>query len=55
MSDKKVTKKIVLEIEWTSVDNFDDPKYWDWRRVKSVMTIDKIKYIGEYTENKDTE
>ena len=35
MSDTKIVKKIVLEIEWTSMDNFDDPKYWDWRRVKS--------------------
>lgn len=46
MSDKK-TAKIVLEIEWTSTDpSLDLPSLWDWRRIKTPMSLDKVKYVG---------
>ena len=53
--DNKKSLKIVLDIEWTMRDNFDLPEHWDWRRIKSSMGIDRVKYLGEYTENKDKE
>lgn len=49
MSDKKIAK-IVLEIEWTSTDpSLDLPSLWDWRRIKSPMSLDKVKYVGLYS------
>jgi hypothetical protein len=51
--DNKRNIKIVLDIEWTLRDNFDLPEHWDWRRIKSSMGIDRVKYLGEYKENKN--
>jgi len=53
MNDNKVkTARIVLEIEWTSVDStLDLPSLWDWKRIKAPMSIDKVKYIGIQTSN----
>lgn len=50
MNDNKKTAKIVLEIEWTSRTDptMDLPSLWDWKRIKSPMSIDKVKYIGIY-------
>ena len=31
-------------------DNFDLPENWDWRRIKSTMSIDRVKYLGELDE-----
>ena len=46
MNDKK-TAKIILEIEWTSTDStFDLPSQWDWKRIKTPMSLDKVKYVG---------
>lgn len=57
MNDNKKSTKIVLEIEWTMTDNFDLPENWDWRRIKSTMDIDRVKYLGEFDEiiNKNKE
>jgi len=57
MNDSKKTVKVVLEIEWTMTDNFDLPEHWDWRRIKSTMDIDRVKYLGEFEEvvNKNKE
>ena len=53
MSDNKKTAKIVLEIEWTSTDSsMDLPSQWDWKRIKSAMCIDKVKYLGLYSPSK---
>ena len=48
--DNKKSVKIVLDIEWTMTDNFDLPENWDWRRIKSSMDIDRVKYLGELDE-----
>ena len=48
--DNKKSVKIVLDIEWTMTDNFDLPENWDWRRIKSTMYIDRVKYLGELDE-----
>jgi hypothetical protein len=48
--DNKKSVKIVLDIEWTMTDNFDLPENWDWRRIKSTMDIDRVKYLGELDE-----
>jgi hypothetical protein len=39
MNDNKVkTARIVLEIEWTSVDpTLDLPALWDWKRIKLLI------------------
>jgi hypothetical protein len=43
----KNTAKIILEIEWTSVDpSLDLPSLWDWKRIKAPMSLDKVKYVG---------
>ena len=49
-NDNKKSVKIVLDIEWTMTDNFDLPENWDWRRIKSSMGIDRVKYLGELDE-----
>ena len=49
-NDNKKSVKIVLDIEWTMTDNFDLPENWDWRRIKSTMSIDRVKYLGELDE-----
>ena len=47
MNENKKTARIVLEIEWTSIDpTLDLPSLWDWKRIKTPMSIDKVKYIG---------
>lgn len=47
MNDNKKTARIILEIEWTSVDStLDLPSQWDWKRIKAPMSLDKVKYIG---------
>ena len=48
--DNKKSVKIVLDIEWTMTDNFDLPENWDWRRIKSTMDINRVKYLGELDE-----
>ena len=49
MNENKKTARIVLEIEWTSVDpTLDLPSLWDWKRIKAPMSIDKVKYLGSY-------
>ena len=49
MNENKKTARIVLEIEWTSVDpTLDLPSLWDWKRIKASMSIDKVKYLGLY-------
>ena len=50
MNDNKKTSRIVLDIEWTMTDNFDLPENWDWRRIKSSMSIDRVKYLGEFDD-----
>jgi len=47
MNDNKKTARIILEIEWTSVEStLDLPSQWDWKRIKAPMSLDKVKYIG---------
>ena len=47
MNDNKKTARVVLEIEWTSLDStLDLPSLWDWKRIKAPMSLDKVKYIG---------
>jgi len=50
--NKTKSARIVLEIEWTSVDStLDLPSLWDWKRIKAPMSIDKVKYIGIQPSN----
>jgi hypothetical protein len=53
MNDNKTkSARIVLEIEWTSVDpTLDLPSLWDWKRIKIPMSLDKVKYIGIQPQN----
>ena len=50
-NNKTKTAKIVLEIEWESVDDSDLPSLWDWKRIKLPMDLTKVKYIGIQTPN----
>ena len=48
--NKKNTAKIILEIEWTSTDpSFDLPSQWDWKQIKAPMSLDRVKYVGLYS------
>jgi hypothetical protein len=52
MNNKTKTARIVLDIEWTSVDpSLDLPSLWDWKRIKIPMSLDKVKYVGIQTPN----
>lgn len=52
MNNKTKTARIVLDIEWTSVDpSLDLPSLWDWKRIKMPMDLTKVKYVGIQTPN----
>jgi len=52
MNEPKLkTAKIILDIEWESVDNSDLPSLWDWKRIKMPMNLIKVKYVGIQQSN----
>jgi len=52
MNDKKLkSAKIVLDIEWESVDDSDLPSLWDWKRIKIPKDLTKVKYVGIQQSN----
>jgi len=46
--NNKKNVKVVLEIEWAEHNDsvLDSPSTWDWKRIKPVMNLDKVKYLG---------